>query len=260
MYKRQDETIEKTVGCPPGCIGPVKLSIRVIADHSVVDLNNFICGANQLGKHYQNANWNDKIKFDDKADLRRVKEGDLSPDGRGTLSINRGIEVGHIFQLGKKYSEALNAAVLDENGKSTTMYMGCYGIGVTRLVAACIEQNHDEAGIMWPENIAPFTLIIIQIDSHKSKEVVEFSESLYDEAMEQGIEVLMDDRDKKTSPGVKFAESELIGIPHRVVVSPRGLANGTIEYTRRAEGEKLAVKKADALDFLTNFISGDANT
>ena len=255
-----DETIEKTVGCPPGCIGPVKLSIRVIADHSVVDLNNFICGANQLGKHYQNANWNDKIKFDDKADLRRVKEGDLSPDGRGTLSINRGIEVGHIFQLGKKYSEALNAAVLDENGKSTTMYMGCYGIGVTRLVAACIEQNHDETGIMWPENIAPFTLIIIQIDSHKSKEVVEFSESLYDEAMEQGIEVLMDDRDKKTSPGVKFAESELIGIPHRVVVSPRGLANGTIEYTRRAEGEKLAVKKTEALDFLTSFIPGNANT
>ncbi len=255
-----DEIIEETVGCLPGCIGPVKLAIRVIADHSVVDLNNFICGANQLGKHYQNANWNDKIKFDGKADLRRVKEGDLSPDGRGILSINRGIEVGHIFQLGKKYSEALNAAVLDENGKSTTMYMGCYGIGVTRLVAACVEQNHDKVGIMWPENIAPFTLIIIQIDSHKSKEVVEFSESLYEQATAQGIEVLMDDRDKKTSPGVKFAESELIGIPHRVVVSPRGLADGMIEYTRRAEGKKLTVKKTEALDFLTSFIQGNSNT
>ena len=247
-----EKTIEKLIGCPPGCIGPVKLPIRAIADYSVAELKNFVCGANQLGRHYQDANWNDNIKFNEKADLRRVKSGDLSPDGKGVLSINRGIEVGHIFQLGTKYSQAFNATVLDENGKSTAMSMGCYGIGITRVIAACIEQNHDERGIIWPENIAPFDLIILQIDAYKSKQVKAFSESLYQEAQELGIEVLMDDRDKKTSPGVKFVESELIGIPHRIVVSPRSLAEGTVEYVRRAEGEKQAISKEKILGFLAN--------
>jgi prolyl-tRNA synthetase len=245
-----EKTIEKLIGCPPGCIGPVKLPVRAIADHSVTELKNFVCGANQLGRHYQDANWNDNIKFNEKADLRRVKSGDLSPDGKGVLSINRGIEVGHIFQLGTKYSQAFNATVLDENGKSTAMSMGCYGIGITRVIAACIEQNHDECGIIWPENIAPFDLIILQIDAYKSKQVKAVSESLYQEAQELGIEVLMDDRDKKTSPGVKFVESELIGIPHRIVVSPRSLAEGTVEYVRRAEGEKQAISKEKILGFL----------
>ena len=247
-----EKTIEKLIGCPPGCIGPVKLPVRAIADHSVAELKNFVCGANQPGRHYQDANWNDNIKFNEKADLRRVKSGDLSPDGKGVLSINRGIEVGHIFQLGTKYSQAFNATVLDENGKSTVMSMGCYGIGITRVVAACIEQNHDERGIIWPENIAPFDLIILQIDAYKSKQVKAFSESLYQEAQELGIEVLMDDRDKKTSPGVKFAESELIGIPHRIVVSPRSLAEGTVEYVRRAEGKKQAISMEKILGFLAN--------
>ena len=247
-----EKTIEKLIGCPPGSIGPVKLPVRAIADHSVAELKNFVCGANQLGRHYQDANWNDNIKFNEKADLRRVKSGDLSPDGKGVLSINRGIEVGHIFQLGTKYSQAFNATVLDENGKSTAMSMGCYGIGITRVVAACIEQNHDERGIIWPENIAPFDLIILQIDAYKSKQVKAVSESLYQEAQELGIEVLMDDRDKKTSPGVKLVESELIGIPHRIVVSPRSLAEGTVEYVRRAEGKKKAISKEKILGFLAN--------
>ena len=247
-----EKTIEKLIGCPPGSIGPVKLPVRAIADHSVVELKNFVCGANQLGRHYQDANWNDNIKFNEKADLRRVKSGDLSPDGKGVLSINRGIEVGHIFQLGTKYSQAFNATVLDENGKSTAMSMGCYGIGITRVVAACIEQNHDERGIIWPENIAPFDLIILQIDAYKSEQVKAFSESLYQEAQELGIEVLMDDRDKKTSPGVKLVESELIGIPHRIVVSPRSLAEGTVEYVRRAEGKKQAISMEKILGFLAN--------
>ncbi len=245
-----DETIEKTIGCPPGCIGPTQLSIRTLADHSVVDLKNFVCGANQPSKHYQSANWGESFKYDEVTDLRKVQEGDLSPDGKGNLAIKRGIEVGHIFQLGTKYSEALNAKVLDKNGRAVVMSMGCYGIGVTRVIAACIEQSHDERGIIWPENIAPFKLIVVQIDAHKSEQVVEFSESLYQQLTSQGMEVLLDDRDKKTSPGVKFAESELIGIPHRIVISSRSLADAVVEYTCRATGEKQAIASDKVLAFI----------
>lgn len=246
-----DELIEKTIGCPPGCIGPVNLSIKTIADNAVTDIKNFICGANTVGKHISYANWDDSIKFHEVADIRKVNAGDSSPDGSGTLLIKRGIEVGHIFQLGTKYSQALNATVLDENGKAVTLTMGCYGIGVTRVVAACIEQNHDNRGIIWPENIAPFNLIITQIDGHKSDQVKEFSETLYAKATSLGIEVILDDRDKKTSPGVKFADSELIGIPHRLVVSPRTLADGVIEHLDRRSGEKAMIDKDLALDFLS---------
>ena len=253
-----DATIEKSVGCPPGCIGPYHLSIRVIADHSVVDMRNFVCGANEQGKHYLNANWNEDFKFDEVVDLRKVQEGDVSPDGKGVLAIRRGIEVGHIFQLGKKYSKALNATVLDESGKAVVMSMGCYGIGVTRIVAACIEQNHDERGIIWPDNIAPFNLIIVQIDAHKSAQVKEVSEFLYTKTTELGISALLDDRDKKTSPGVKFAESELIGIPHRIVISPRSLADGVVEYTRRADGEKQLINRDAVLEFLASTIPTEA--
>jgi len=245
-----DELIQKTLNCPIGSIGPVDLTIPVIADKSVEHLTNFICGANIEGKHLVNANWGDSIKYHEVLDIRKAKAGDGSPDGKGTLDIMRGIEVGHIFQLGQKYSQALNATVLDERGKSVTMTMGCYGIGVTRVVAACIEQNHDDRGIKWPDNIAPFQLVITQIDAHKSELVVEYSERLYSKALELGIEVLLDDRDKKTSPGVKFAESELIGIPHRLVVSPRTLADGSIEYLNRRSGEKTMIDKDSGDSFL----------
>lgn len=245
-----DEAIKKVIGCQPGCIGPVNLTIKVIADTSVVDMHNFVCGANTDGMHLRNANWNNEIRYAEVADIRKVQEGDLSPDGKGTLSIKRGIEVGHIFQLGKKYSEALNASVLDENGKSIVMTMGCYGIGVTRVVAACIEQNHDDRGIIWPEQLAPFHLVIVQIDAHKSEQVNNVSEALYQAAQAAGIEVLLDDRDRKTSAGVKFKDAELIGIPHRVVISPRALADGVVEYTARATGEKQLIKQDEIVAFL----------
>lgn len=245
-----DEDIEKLVHCKPGSIGPVGLQLRTVADSSVVPLKNFVCGANQKDRHLIDANWETDCSYNEVADLRKVQEGDLSPDGQGNLSIKRGIEVGHIFQLGKKYSEALGAKVLDEQGKAVVMPMGCYGIGVTRVVAACIEQNHDDRGIIWPENIAPFHLIIVQLDAHKSAQVVDISESLYAQASALGMEVLLDDRDKKTSPGVKFAESELLGIPHRLVVSARGLADQTVEYFSRRNGEKQALPQNSVMPFI----------
>ena len=241
-----DETISERLGCAPGCLGPVRsLGIPVIADHSVTAMKNFICGANRAGHHLVNANWERDCGYDEVVPIRTVREGDISPDGKGTLTIRRGIEVGHIFQLGTIYTEALNASVLNEQGKPTVMHMGCYGIGVTRLAAAVIEQYHDERGIVWPDSVAPFRLVIVEIDAHKSEQVREQSESLYRQAQAAGIEVLLDDRDRKTSPGVKFAESELIGIPHRLVVSPRALADGGVEYTSRRSSVKSLVA-ADA--------------
>lgn len=252
-----DEMIQKTVSCPPGSLGPVNLPVRVIADPSAVAARNFVCGANQNGVHLRNANWERDCQYAEVADIRKVNEGDISPDGNGTLAIKRGIEVGHIFQLGKKYSKALNASVLDENGKSVVMSMGCYGIGVTRVVAACIEQNHDDKGIIWPDNIAPFHLLIIVLDAQKSEQVREFAESVYQQSAARGVEVLLDDRDKKTSPGVRFAESELLGIPHRLVISPRGLADGIVEYTNRREGEKQLINKDALPDFLKEVVKND---
>ncbi len=256
-----EEAVRTAFSCAPGCLGPLdtpELSVRVIADTSAAQAQNFVCGANKEGQHLKNANWERDCKYTETADIRKVNEGDLSPDGNGTLAIKRGIEVGHIFQLGKKYSEAMNASVLDENGKSVLMTMGCYGIGVTRIVAACIEQNNDDRGIIWPDNIAPFHLIIIVLDAQKSEQVVEFSEELYEQANAEGIETLLDDRDKKTSPGVKFAESELLGIPHRLVISPRGLADGVVEYTARRDGEKQLINKDAILDFLRDAVQFDA--
>ncbi|MEQ8314039.1 MAG: proline--tRNA ligase [Gammaproteobacteria bacterium] len=246
----EDSAIEAAFSCPPGCIGPHKISLRIIADPSVTELSNFVCGANEPGKHLRDANWGSPCRFDETADIRRVQEGDFSPDGNGKLAIKRGIEVGHIFQLGQKYSQAMDATVLDQNGKAVVMTMGCYGIGVTRVVAACIEQNHDDRGIIWPDNIAPFHLVIVQLDAHKSEQVVEVSETLYEQATALGMEVLLDDRDKKTSPGVKLAESELIGFPHRIVVSARTLAEDNVEYTARRDGEKQMINKDQAKDFL----------
>ncbi len=248
-----DALIAERIGCAPGCLGPLKdLGIRSIADPSVTGLRNFVCGANKAGRHLVNANWKRDCAYDEVAHLRRVREGDLSPDGKGRLTIRRGIEVGHIFQLGTKYSEAMNATVLNEQGRSVLMHMGCYGIGVTRLAAACIEQNHDDRGIIWPAGIAPFQLVIVEIDAHKSEPVRKRAEAIYRQAGQAGIETLLDDRDRKTSPGVKFAESELIGIPHRLVVSPRTLANGGVEYSCRRSGGKSSIAADEAVAMIAD--------
>ena len=252
-----DELIEATLGCKPGAIGPNSKCAFSYADPSVLGLVNFVCGANKEDTHFIDANWDDETRYDEVADIRCVQEGDISPDGKGTLAVKRGIEVGHIFQLGDKYSAALKATALDENGKSVVMSMGCYGIGVTRVVAACIEQNHDEHGIIWPENIAPYSLVIVQVDAHKSELVRTVSEEIYQLAQGLGIEVLLDDRDKKTSPGVKFADSELIGIPHRLVISPRSLADGVVEYKRRGEADKQLLASETVAGFVSSLAAGE---
>jgi len=246
-----DEEIENVIGCKPGCLGPNHLDFPVVVDRSAEKMRNFICGANKASTHLADANWGKDCRFDIVADIRKVKEGDLSPDGRGELLIKRGIEVGHIFQLGTKYSQAMNASVLDENGRSVLMTMGCYGIGVSRIVAAAIEQNNDANGIIWPDAIAPFQVAIIPLNAHKSPRVTEISEQLMSDLEKAGFEVLLDDRDKKTSPGVKFADMELMGIPHRIVVSDRGLENNEMEYkSRRAENAE-TVPLASVLEFLS---------
>ena len=248
----KEEDIIAQLGCKPGSIGPCNLNIDTIVDRSAAIMADFVCGANIDGKHLTGANWERDANITRIEDIRNVVEGDISPDGQGTLEIKRGIEVGHIFQLGTTYSEALNATVLDENGKSVVMPMGCYGIGVSRVVAAAIEQNHDERGIIWPQAIAPFQVSIVQIDANKSEDVTKHSEALYEELTKLGVEVFLDDRDKKTSPGVKFADAELMGIPHRLVFSARGLKNDTVEYKARAQQKEDAVELnvADALSHI----------
>jgi len=244
--------ILEQLGCKPGSIGPKDLNIEVIVDRSAAVVADFVCGANEDGKHLSGANWQRDITYSRVADIRNVVEGDASPDGQGTLNIKRGIEVGHIFQLGDKYSQALKASVLDENGKARIMQMGCYGIGVSRVVAASIEQNFDERGIIWPKALAPFQISIVQIDAHKSAEVVERSEALYQALRDLNVEVFLDDRDKKTSPGVKFADTELMGFPHRIVMSSRGLKNGIVEYKGRTDEKNDAIELPgdDILDFI----------
>jgi prolyl-tRNA synthetase len=211
-------------------------------------MSDFVCGANEKDAHLTGVNWERDIKGAVEADLRNVVTGDPSPTGKGTLRIVRGIEVGHIFQLGQLYSEALKAQVLDESGRSVTPYMGCYGIGVTRVVAAAIEQNHDERGIIWPEPIAPFHVALVALNAHKSQRVREVADRLYGELSECGIEVLYDDRDARA--GVKFADAELWGIPHRVVVGDRGLEAGRLEYRGRRDAESQEFALDDALDFI----------
>ncbi|WLD59488.1 proline--tRNA ligase [Salinispirillum sp. LH 10-3-1] len=233
-----EEEIRAAFGAGPGSLGPVGLDLPVIIDRSVALCSDFSAGANEDGMHYFNINWDRDLPLPPVADLRNVVAGDPSPDGKGVLEIRRGIEVGHIFKLQDKYSAAMKARVLDENGKDQTMLMGCYGIGVTRVVAAAIEQNHDENGIIWPDSIAPFHVGIVPLNAHKSPAVMETAERLYKELSDLGIEVLLDDRDKKTSPGVKFADMELIGIPHRVVISDRGLEAGQVEYKFRRASDK----------------------
>lgn len=250
-----DSQIRLALACNPGSIGPLNLGMPVIADTSVVEMVNFVCGANQDGQHLSSVNWGRNAHYDISADIRKVREGDLSPDGKGTLSIKRGIEVGHIFQLGTKYSEAMNATVLDENGKSVVMIMGCYGIGVSRIVAACIEQNHDAQGIIWPDNIAPFQIAIIPLNAHKSEAVSAMSEALLQQLTDAGYEVLLDDRDKKTSAGVKFADMELMGIPHRIVVSERGIEQGVLEYKSRHATDNELIPVNDIMPFITERVN-----
>ena len=251
------QLIEKQVGASIGSLGPQNLNIYKIADLSVEGLCNFVCGANETGKHFINMNWSDDCSYDEVADMRKVKEDDTSLLESSPLEIKRGIEVGHIFQLGTKYSDSMNASVLDKNGKAIPIQMGCYGIGITRLMAACIEQSHDDRGIIWPNTIAPFQLIIIQIDSQKSADVGTMSESMYATALNFGIETILDDRDRKTSPGVKLNESELIGIPHRIVVSPRTLEKNSVEYTDRRTGEKSELNIEDVEGFLKKVVLAD---
>ena len=242
--------IQQALGCKPGSIGPVGMNIKVIADHSAAHLADFVCGANEDGKHLTGVNWERDARFDEVADLRNVVEGDASPDGNGKLVIKRGIEVGHIFQLGRKYSEAMNCTVLNEQGKTATLLMGCYGIGVSRVVAAAIEQNYDDRGILWPDALAPFQVALVPMKMESSEAVREATEELYAALQQAGVEVLLDDRDKKTSPGVKFADMDLIGIPHRVVISDRGLAEGQLEYKYRRDQDAQGVAAAEMLGFL----------
>lgn len=245
-----DDEIRAAMKAGAGSLGPVNCPIPCIVDRTVSKSSDFSAGANVDGKHYFNINWERDVALPEVADLRNVVAGDPSPDGNGTLKILKGIEVAHIFQLGDTYSKALKADVLDQNGKSKPMQMGCYGIGVTRIVAAAIEQNHDDNGIIWPDAIAPFHVGIVPLNAHKSPEVMEVAEKLYRDLQEAGYDVLLDDRDKKTSPGVKFADMELMGVPHRIVVSDRGLANGMLEYKSRRSADKEEVALNDILSHM----------
>lgn len=242
------EQIKQVAGCDAGSIGPIGLKIPVIVDRAAAHLSDFVCGANKTGYHVTGANWKRDATPTLVADIRNVVEGDPSPDGQGTIQIRRGIEVGHIFQLGDKYSSALNANVLNENSRAQTLEMGCYGIGVTRVVAAAIEQNHDEKGVIWPDSLAPFQVCIVPMQMHKSPRVKEVVEQLYQELTAKGIEVLFDDRNER--PGVMFNDMELIGIPHRIVVGERGLDEGMIEYKHRRDESSQNIPQADFMTFL----------
>jgi prolyl-tRNA synthetase len=241
-------TIVKVTGCKPGFAGPIGLDIPVYYDHATKTMSDFVCGANETDMHITGVNFGRDIDTPETVDVRNVVEGDPTPGGKGTLSIARGIEVGHIFQLGTMYAEAMNATVQDQDGNDVTMLMGCYGIGVTRIVGAAIEQNHDENGIIWPEPLAPFDVVLVPINMHRSEPLREAAEALYNELTEKGMEVLFDDRDVR--PGVKFADAELIGVPHRLVISDRGLEAGELEYRHRRDDESRMMKREDALNML----------
>jgi prolyl-tRNA synthetase len=247
-----EDQIRKAVGAGPGSLGPIGLGMPMIVDRAAAVASDFSAGANEDGKHWFGINWKRDLPLPQVSDLRNVVEGDPSPDGQGRLTIARGIEVGHIFQLGTAYSEKLNATVLDENGKSVVMTMGCYGIGVSRVVGAAIEQHHDDKGIVWPTALAPFELALIPMQMHKSEAVRETAETLYRDLAAAGIEVLFDDRDAR--PGVMFADAELIGIPHRVVIGERGLKNGEVEYRARTDSDNQMLPLQDFVEFMVSRI------
>ncbi len=242
------QQVRDTIGCDPGSIGPIGYPGKLYVDHAAAQLADFVCGANEKDVHFTGANWVRDLPEPHSRDLRNVRAGDPSPSGSGTLQMARGIEVGHIFQLGQLYSEAMKASVLDEHGKPVSMFMGCYGIGVTRVVAAAIEQNHDANGIIWPGPLAPFTVVLVAINYQKSEQVRQTADKLYEEFTAAGIDVLLDDRDAR--PGVKFADAELIGIPHRLVIGDRALGAGKLEYRHRRETESTEIPAADAIAYI----------
>lgn len=242
--------VQQATGCMPGSVGPVGLDIPVIADESALRLSDFTCGANLDDKHLTGVNWGRDLPEPELADLRNIVEDDPCPRCNGTVSIRRGIEVGHIFKLGTKYSESMNATCLDQNGKAVIMPMGCYGIGVSRVVSAAIEQSHDDKGIIWPQALAPFDVVIVPIGYHKSEEVSKVCDDLYGSLTSAGLNVLLDDRNER--PGVMFADMELIGIPHRVVIGERGLKNAIVEYKSRIEDEAVDVELGNIISLLTN--------
>jgi prolyl-tRNA synthetase len=242
------DRVRTATGADPGSLGPIGFAGLAYVDHAAAQVADFICGANEKDMHYRGANWGRDLPEVVSVDIRNAQAGDPSPSGRGTLKMARGIEVGHIFQLGQLYSSSMNASVLDESGKAQTMFMGCYGIGVTRVVAAAIEQNHDANGIIWPDSIAPFLVVLVPMNYQKSTQVQETTDSLYQEFLSAGIDVLLDDRDAR--PGVKFADSELLGIPHRIVIGERGLSVGKLEYRNRRATESVEIPAGDALSYI----------
>ena len=245
----QETAVKNATGASFGSLGPVGLQTRVVVDRAASVLVNFVCGANEDDKHFRNVNWGRDVENFEVADLRTVVAGDPSPCGKGVLEIKRGIEVGHIFQLGTKYSEAMNANVLDQNGKSVPMTMGCYGIGITRIVAAAIEQNHDDNGIIWPSAMAPFSVVLIPLGMDKSEAVATAAETMYSDLKAAGINVAMDDR--KERPGVKFADCELMGIPLRVTIGERSLNEGVVEVQGRRDSEATNVAVESAVAFVS---------
>jgi prolyl-tRNA synthetase len=246
------ESVQAVTGCVPGFAGPLGLNIRIYFDHSVKSMSDFVIGANEADMHLTGVNFGRDLELSETVDLRNILEGDPVPGGKGTIKLARGIEVGHIFQLGTSYSESMHATVQNADGKDVAMAMGCYGIGITRIVAAAIEQNHDDSGIIWPDQLAPFDVILVPINLQRSEMVREATDALYDELQQLGVDVLFDDRDVR--PGVKFADAELIGIPHRLVISERGLEAGELEYRHRRDSEATMLKRDDAL----NVVAGQA--
>ena len=251
----EEDDIKALIGCPPGFIGPLAISCPILADYSLIQQQDFVCGANKEGFHLTHVNWTRDLPRPTFADLRNIEIGDPSPDGQGTIKIRRGIEVGHIFQLGKKYSERLDANVLDQNGKKTTLTMGCYGIGVSRVVAATIEQNFDDHGICWPPALAPFQISILPMKMEKSDKVRSYCEQLYNDLIQQGVEVLIDDR--KARPGIMFADHDLIGIPHRLVVSEQNLEKGVLEYKSRSDEDSREISVNTLMDELSKILNSN---
>jgi prolyl-tRNA synthetase len=244
-----EEDILRSCHCKPGSIGPFGLTISIIADRSVMLMSDFVCGANEDGKHFQGVNWERDLPIPEHVvDIRTVVEGDPSPDGNGEITLARGIEVGHIFQLGTKYSASMKAGVINEGGKNQIMLMGCYGIGISRVVAAAIEQNHDDKGIIWPSNLAPFQVALCPMNMHKSERLKVAAEQLYQDLQAAGFEVLFDDR--KVRAGFMFSDMELIGVPHCIIVGDRGLDAGTVEYKSRIAKENEEILLVDIVAFL----------
>jgi prolyl-tRNA synthetase len=248
------ERVRAATGCEPGFLGPIGFQGKIFVDHAAAHLADFVCGANEKDMHFQGVNWGRDLAEPASVDIRNAQAGDPSPTGNGRLRLARGIEVGHIFQLGCLYSEAMHASVLDEAGKALTMFMGCYGIGMTRVVAAAIEQNHDANGIIWPQSLAPFQVVLVPINYQKSTRVQETTDAFYQAFNAAGIEVLLDDRDAR--PGVKFADSELLGIPHRLVIGERTLSAGKLEYRHRRETESTEISAQDPVAFIRHKLDG----